>query len=261
MKFSHTFAVCAYKESPFLESCILSLLGQSLKTKIIICTSTPNAYIKRLADTYQIPLFIRNGKSGIREDWNFAYHCAGTDYVTVAHQDDVYHLDYTKELAKLIKKRGSRFSMAYTGYRPLKNGAAATDINCKIRALLRFPMKFRCFAGSRFCRKATLAFGNSICCPSVLYNKKLLGETLFTSDMEYNIDWDTFLKLAEYDAPFLYTDRTLTYYRIHDGATSKAFIDNRKRKKEDTAMFRKFWSEAVVKIIMKFYIKAYDTYG
>lgn len=119
---------------------------------------------------------------------------------TVAHQDDDYHLDYTKELAKLIKKRGSRFSMAYTGYRPLKNGAAATDINCKIRALLRFPMKFRCFAGSRFCRKATLAFGNSICCPSVLYNKKLLGETLFTSDMEYNIDWDTFLKLAEYDA-------------------------------------------------------------
>ena len=43
---NHTFAICAYKESPFLEECIQSLLGQTIPSTIIIVTSTDNAYIK-----------------------------------------------------------------------------------------------------------------------------------------------------------------------------------------------------------------------
>ena len=39
---------------------------------------------------------IREGKSDIKDDWNYAYNLASTDYVTVAHQDDVYHKDYVK---------------------------------------------------------------------------------------------------------------------------------------------------------------------
>ena len=38
----HTFAVCAYKESPYLEACIQSLLDQTVRTDIIVATSTPN---------------------------------------------------------------------------------------------------------------------------------------------------------------------------------------------------------------------------
>lgn len=261
MKFSHTFAICAYKESPYLEACIKSLKNQTLKTRLIICTSTPNDYIKKLADKYDIPLFIREGKSGIKEDWNFAYNSAATRYVTVAHQDDTYHPHYARLVARLVKKRGDDFSMAYTGYRPLKNGRETTDINCRIRAILRSPMKVKLFSELRFMRKATLCLGNSICCPSVMYNKERLGADIFTSDMSFNIDWDTFLKLAEMDAPFLYTNKVLTYYRIHDGATSKEFIDNDNRKKEDAKMFGKFWGSAVTKLIMKFYVKAYDTYN
>ena len=32
----HTFTVCAYKESPHLETCIQSLLSQTVETNIII---------------------------------------------------------------------------------------------------------------------------------------------------------------------------------------------------------------------------------
>ena len=37
---SHTFAVCAYKESEYLEECVKSLLEQTVKTNIIMATST-----------------------------------------------------------------------------------------------------------------------------------------------------------------------------------------------------------------------------
>ena len=41
----HTFAVCAYGESPYLEECVRSLLDQNVKSRILIATSTPNARI------------------------------------------------------------------------------------------------------------------------------------------------------------------------------------------------------------------------
>ena len=41
-KREHIFAICAYKESPYLEECILSLEKQTRKSSIIMVTSTPN---------------------------------------------------------------------------------------------------------------------------------------------------------------------------------------------------------------------------
>ena len=58
LKEIHTFVICAYKESPFLEKCILSLKKQIVESSIIIITSTPNAYISKMADKYDIPLYI-----------------------------------------------------------------------------------------------------------------------------------------------------------------------------------------------------------
>ena len=51
----HTFAICAYKESPYLEECIKSLKSQTVKSNIIIVTSTPNQFISDLSEKYHLP--------------------------------------------------------------------------------------------------------------------------------------------------------------------------------------------------------------
>ena len=40
--YKHTFAICAYKKSRYLENCILSLKKQTVTSNIIMVTSTPN---------------------------------------------------------------------------------------------------------------------------------------------------------------------------------------------------------------------------
>lgn len=70
----HTFAVCAYKESPYLESCIKSLVNQKVKSNIIVCTSTPCEFIENMAKKYDLPYYVREGKSDICDDWNFLLH-------------------------------------------------------------------------------------------------------------------------------------------------------------------------------------------
>ena len=60
----HTFLVCAYKESPYLEQCIKSLLAQTKKSNIIISTSTPCNYIQEIAKKYNIEVLINIEKKG-----------------------------------------------------------------------------------------------------------------------------------------------------------------------------------------------------
>ncbi len=257
---NHTFAVCAYKESSFLEECVESLVEQSTPTNIIVCTSTPCAYIENIAKKYDLPYYVRDGKSDIQDDWNFACEMADTDWITVAHQDDKYHKHYVEEMLKKIEEDKDAL-MYMSGYAPIKHGQVSTDINCKIRRLLRTPMKWKCCSSSIFWKKRTLCLGNSICCPAVTYNAKQIGKPIFTSPYKFNLDWDTYLKLAEMKGRFLYTDKSLTYYRVHEEATTMEFIKDNGRYREDSIMFNKFWPKWVTKCIMKFYTYAYQTYS
>lgn len=66
MRYKHVFAICAYKDSPYLEQCIRSLKAQTVPSHIIICTSTPSSYIDRLAWKYGLQVYVRQGESNIR---------------------------------------------------------------------------------------------------------------------------------------------------------------------------------------------------
>ena len=57
----HEFVICAYKESKYLEDCIISLKKQKKKSNIKLATSTPNNYIENLCNKYQI------GRASCRE--------------------------------------------------------------------------------------------------------------------------------------------------------------------------------------------------
>ena len=100
----HTWVICAYRESPYLEECIRSLLEQGVKSGIRIATSTPCACIAALAEKYGLEVFVNRGKSGISGDWNFALGTAETELVTIAHQDDTYEPEYTQEMLARLNR-------------------------------------------------------------------------------------------------------------------------------------------------------------
>lgn len=116
----HTFVICGYKESKYLEECVQSLKNQTVKSKIIISTSTPNSYIENIAKKYNLELFINPVSKGIGPDWNYALSLAKTDFVTLAHQDDVYDKDYTKNVLEAIKKYDDTI-MVFTNGKEIRN--------------------------------------------------------------------------------------------------------------------------------------------
>lgn len=255
----HSFIICAYKESPYLEKCIQSLKKQTVQTEIVICTSTPNKYISDLANKYKIKLYIREGESDIQNDWNYACEITDSDWVTVAHQDDLYNRHYAEYIHKNINKYSDAI-MLFTGYKPIHNGKVSNDINCKLRRLLRLPMKIDFLSDKKIFKRGILAFGNSICCSSVTYNRRMIPGKIFTSQLRFSLDWDTYAKLAFLKGRFVYIDCPLTYFRIHEEATTAYYIKSNRREEEDMYMFRQFWPEFICRLIIKAYKLAYKNY-
>lgn len=254
---NHTFIICAYKQSQYLEECIKSVLDQNVKSNVIISTSTPNEFINSLAEKYNLPVFGNGGESGIGQDWNFGVSKAQTDYVTVAHQDDIYKPNYLEEIVKELEK-GNDFVIAFTDYREIKNGKEIElTKNLKIKKILLSPL--RIFKKSRFIRRRVLALGSSICCPSVTINKKITGENPYKTELKCDLDWDTWDKMSKYDANFLYIPKELMQHRIHEESETSNLIENNVRLEEDLLMLERYWPKPIAKFIMRFYKNAVKT--
>ena len=217
----HTFAVCAYGESPYLEECVQSLLAQKVRTRILIATSTPNSYIYGIGEKYGIPVHINHGEKGLAGDWNFAYSCATTPLVTLAHQDDRYYVNYTEDVLAAAKKCHHPL-IIFTDYNELRNGKTVTTNRLlKVKRLLLTPLNLDSFS--------------------------------FKNIMKSNIDWQACEEISRRIGEFAYTARPGMEHRIHQGSTTSELIEENGRREEDLYMFRKFWPEWVARGIERLY--------
>ena len=264
----HTFAVCAYKDSPYLEECLRSVTSQTVKSEVICCTSTPSSYIRELTARYQVPLYVRDGASNIREDWMFAYGKAQGRFVTIAHQDDRYRSDYAEKLLKAWKKYPDLllFASDYLTIRmtekegEMKAIPEPFNMVWLVKKILRLPLRFHFLADRTWIKRSSVWFGNSICCPSCTYNKEQIGDDMFHSEYDFALDWDNLYELAGKKGRFICSEKPLIAYRVHAAATTKACIEDNRRPEDEMAMFRKMWPDWMVKILMHFYRKAYKEY-
>lgn len=247
----HSWVICAYGESRYLEECILSLKAQTVKSRILMETSTPCEYIAALAEKYGIELFINSGKAGISGDWNCALRHVSTELATIAHQDDIYEPEYTEEMLQMMSRAGMPI-LYFTNYGELRNGEKVRNNKLlKIKRLLLIPV--RIFPGRKFARRASLALGNSICCPSVTYRQSVVGRDPFCDRYRSNLDWELTEKMSRQKGQFVYNPKIRMYHRIHEESTTTEIIGDSLRTVEDYEIMKKFWPEWIARRLSKAY--------
>ena len=257
---THTYAICAYKDSPYLEACIRSLLKQTIPASIILCTSTPSPYLQRTAKKYGLPFFVRDGESDIQDDWNFAYEKAASRLVTIAHQDDIYHKDYGKYVQQCWEQYPDTLIFTTDCAVSKEGKVRKRGLVLQIKRILRTPLRFRSLAHLKAVKQAVFLWGNPVICPACTYDKKVLGSPLFVSSFKFALDWDTLYRLAARKGRFVCEEKPLLCYRVHDGAATKACIEDDRRPKEELAMYRKIWPKPIAGLLMYFYKRAYASY-
>ena len=167
-----TFVVCTYRECEYLEECIQSLVNQTVKTNILISTSTPNDYVQSIADKYGIEIRV-NPDGGQIKDYNFAMKQPSTELVMLMHQDEVlvdtfvervlYELNHTKKPI-----------IAFTNYLEMHNDVVdkKPSVMVRIKRILLLPLYMRCLSGTWLGKRGTQLFGDPITHPTVVCVKK-----------------------------------------------------------------------------------------
>jgi len=253
---SHTFAVAAYKDSPYLASCLESLQKQTVPSDIYLITTTPSDYLTDIAARFGVPLYIGSHQPGIGRDWNYAYSLATTDYVTITHQDDIYTEKYTETFMARAASASNPI-IIYSDYAQLREGQVVThNTLLRVKRILNAPLIPRFFQSSKFVRRRIFSIGCPISTPSVCYNKARFPDLHFDERMGANIDWDMWQRLSEEDGAFVYIPQRLIQHRVHPQSQTSLWINRGGRRAEDYEMFLRYWPVPIAKLFAKVYAYA-----
>lgn len=249
----HTYVICAYQESSYLDACIRSLLKQTIASNIIMVTSTPSKFLTDIVTKYQISLFINEGEHGIAGDWNFALSQVRTPIATIAHQDDIYEPWYTETVLAYVNQ-SKRPLIFFSDYGEIRgNRKEVHNTLLDVKRFMLIPMRPKWSKSSIFIRRRVLSFGSPISCPTVSYFLPNLPEKIFHAGYKSNLDWQAWEKLSHLRGDFIFCNKVCMYHRIHAQSTTTEVLQESGRHREDLEMFSKFWPKGIARILEHFY--------
>ena len=209
----HTFVILAHNESDDLEECIKSVLNQSVKSNVVVATSTPNDYIIDLASKYALGVLVNEDESNKGNDYNFAINSCNTKLVTIAHQDDLYDRNYTKEILNCYKKNKDATIIFTNNYEIKDDKKIKNSKELFYKRFFLFPLKYSFFQNKKYFKIRALRRNKYICTSSITFNKKNINHDLFPTNLKYDNDWQGLLDLANIDSKFVYLKEKLVGYR------------------------------------------------
>ncbi|MGX7199734.1 glycosyltransferase family A protein [Enterococcus nangangensis] len=251
----HTFVICSYKQSPYLEDCMQSCLSQlsvrNKKSKVILYTSTPDNVIRNLCKKYDIELFHKDG-GGIGRDWNNALSFVDTKYATIVHQDDIYLPNYGEKIIEEFEKVKD-CNIVFSDYE--ENDATGAvrkrGLNLKIKTVA---LKIMFLSRNKTYQRRIYALGNFIACPAVSYNLERLKNFRFNEQLKMTLDWDAWERIMKLPGNIGFVQEKLMYHRIHEESETTVNTKDHTREAEEFEMYKRYWGNDIAKFLMKFYV-------
>ncbi len=256
-----TLVVCTYKECPYLEESIQSIVNQTVKPRIIISTSTPNAYVNGIADKYGIEVRV-NPDGGQIKDYNFAMKQADTEFVMLAHQDEILRDRFVEKCVEALNYSKDPI-ISFTDYIEMHNDLVDEKQSSmvKIKKFLLWPTKIKWLSGTHLGKRMTLCMGDPITHPTVICKSDKMPEVIFREEFKASMDWDLWERLSKVKGSFVYVDEILLQHRMNDdNHTAVLLRTTNDRYNNEYAIFCRFWIKPIAKLLMKFYSKAYSNY-
>lgn len=253
----HTFVICAYKDSVYLEECINSLTKQTVKSRILISTATPSEKLFSIANKYGIEVKLNDCGGSIGKDWNNGWRAAETDIVTLTHQDDIYLPSYAETAIEGIMSQDA--NIFFSNYNEINDDThiIKRNVNMFIKDAMLMPLLIS--KKNSKIRKGILALGSPICCPAVTYNKKKLQEFNFSEELKCALDWEAYTRINKKEGAWVYCPERLVQHRIHLGSATTELIENKIRTQEELQIFKEYWPEPIAKALSGLYSGAQKT--
>lgn len=253
----HTFVICAYKSNPYLGETIESLLGQTVKSRVMLSTSTPNDYLWDTCSRYGIEMVINSRPHLAGDDWNYGYDAAGTPLVTIAHQDDYYVPEFLEKTLAVLNQYGDEVQIVFTDYFEMRNGEYVVDSPLlRIKRIMNAPFRSAAFNGRKIVKRRILSLGCPICCPSVTFVARNVGDHPFDIVYKNSCDYKTWVDLASRNGRFVYIPEKLMGHRIYAESATTLNLSENIRKAEDREILSMLWPKFIARAINSIYAQS-----
>ena len=241
----HTFVILAYNESDDLEECIKSVINQNVKSNIVIATSTPNDYIIDLASNYSLGVMVNKNKSNKGGDYNFSLNSFDTELITIAHQDDLYDRNYTKEIIACYEKHPEATIIFTDNYEIKDSVKIKKSKKLFWKRYFIFPLRFKLFQNKKIFKIRSLRRDKYICTSSITFVKKNIKKEVFPTNLKYDNDWQGLINLAKENTSFVYLSKKLVGYRVIEKKNNK--IKEKEDEKIRSSLYPKWYYNKFIK--------------
>lgn len=251
-----TIVICAYGECAYLDKSIQAVVGQTVKTKVLISTSTPNEHILGLAEKYGIEVRV-NPEGGHVKDYNFAMNQADTPLCMLAHQDDLIKSTFAEKNLEALN-HAKRPIISFCNYLEMHEDLIdkKPSTMVKIKRIMLWPLKVPGLGRTAFGKWLIQCMGDPITHPTVVCVMKEMPKEIFREEYRASMDWDLWQRLSRQKGEFVYVSDVLLYHRMNkENATAKLLEHTNARYEEEFEIMSRFWPKWIVKIIMHFYSK------
>lgn len=253
----HTFLVLAYKESPYLENAVQSVLNQEYPSKVVIGTSTDNEYIRSIADKYHLDVIVNPIKNGGNTgDFDFGWSHGNNVIVTIAHQDDQYDPSYSKKIVEAYRKHPDSIIIFSDYYEIRDDKRVYHNMLLDVKKTLLLPLRVIKSSSKKHWKQSCLRWGTAICCPAVSYvPSNIPFDKIFQQDEFVGVaDWYGWYKLSLVDdTAFTFVPQPLMGHRVHEESHTSREINSDIRSKQELVMYEKFWPTWFAKFLNHFY--------
>jgi hypothetical protein len=207
-----------------------------------------------VAREFSVQLRINKEGGTISRDWNFALRSGQSKLVALAHQDDLYHPAFASKCCAFFSENPDS-AISFTDM------AALINNRLRINNMQEWVKKF--LRKSSFLGRETinspsqyrrlLGFGCAIPCPSVVFNRQVIPDFIFSDQYSINIDWDAWTRLAFSGHKIGYIRGALMTHRIHDDAETQKGLADRRRDQEDYFVFLRYWPGFIARSLLSLY--------
>lgn len=168
---------------------------------------------------------------GIAANWNKALAHCDSEYVCIAHQDDVYAPEFAATMvAALDAAPTAAFAHCRAGCIDESGAASPSSIeDYKDAIWRRLPA-----VGSPRNLYPLLFAGNFICCSSIVFRRNAFDSVgWFDASLHFTLDWDMSFRMLRAGFDVASVDRRLMSYRRHRSNASLRHIANHDRYREE----------------------------
>ena len=210
----------AYNHENFISECLLSVVNQTYKKiEIIVIDDGSSDKTKERIEEFlkqhkNSITFIKQKNKGLIQTLNDSLEIINGDFVAFLASDDFWlpnKIDTQVSSVKNIENFSFVFSDCFFLYGNEKTSVLYSDYKLKLKKII---------SGIAPNMSETLLKENIVVTPTVMINRKILSKVgAFDGNLAIE-DYDMWLRLAK-EAPVVYINEPLAYYRLHNSNFSK----------------------------------------